>query len=84
MATRAEFPYPARAYFLIDVKYYSILWICMSSFIFNRGQNNKKLFMAGRIASQVRSELERIVQPGKLVIEICEHTQELIHDLGGK
>lgn len=56
----------------------------MSSFIFNRGQNNKKLFMAGRIASQVRSELERIVQPGKLVIEICEHTQELIHDLGGK
>jgi methionyl aminopeptidase len=41
------------------------------------------LMKAGRIASQVRSEVRSIVDVGKPLIEICDFVQKSIKDLGG-
>ena len=39
---------------------------------------------SGRIAAQVRDETKKIIKPGTLVLEICDHVQERLRDLGGK
>jgi methionyl aminopeptidase len=38
---------------------------------------------AGKIASMVRKEVARLVQPRKRIIEICEETESMIRRLGG-
>lgn len=38
---------------------------------------------AGRIASTVRKEVARLVQPRKRIIEVCEETESMIRRMGG-
>lgn len=38
---------------------------------------------AGRIASAVRKEVQRLVQPKKRIKEICEETEKMIREMGG-
>lgn len=42
------------------------------------------LHEAGRIAAQVRDETKKVIKPGVLVIDICDHVQSRLRILGGK
>ena len=42
------------------------------------------LHEAGKIAAQVREETKNMIKPGVLVVDICDHVQDKLADLGGK
>jgi len=44
----------------------------------------EKYRRAGEIAAKVRKEMKRIIKEGMRLLEICEKTEQLIADMGGK
>jgi methionyl aminopeptidase len=42
------------------------------------------LHQAGKIASEVRDETKKMIKPGILVVDICDHVQERLKELGAK
>ena len=45
---------------------------------------NDALREAGRIAAKVRDTIAKEIQPGVLVIDICDRVNSMVADMGGK
>ena len=48
------------------------------------GDELEKFRQAGKIAAQVREAMRKTVREGMRIIEVCEKTETMIHDLGGR